>query len=108
MVIDIDRYIRNCDNCRRSTIPQDKTLGLLKPLPIPNRPWQYISIDFHKLPTDRDGYNIVIILVNRFSKRLFLIPYYKNINTKEAARLYIHYVYRIYGPLDTIISNYSP
>ena len=51
---------------------------------------------------------MVMILVNRFSKRLFLIPYYKNINTKEAAQLYIYYVYRIYGPLDTIILDYRP
>jgi len=51
---------------------------------------------------------MVIILVNRFSKRLFLIPYYKNINTKEAAQLYIHYIYQIYGLLDTIISNHGP
>ena len=42
---------------------------------------------------DRNGYNIVIILVNRFGKRLFLIPYYKNINAKEAAQLYIYYIY---------------
>ena len=34
---------------------------------------------------DRDGYNMVIILVNRFSKRLFLISYYKDINAKEVA-----------------------
>jgi hypothetical protein len=85
MVIDIDRYIQNCNNCCRSTIPQNKTLGLLKPLLIPDRPWQYVSIDFHKLPPDRDGYDIVMILINRFGKRLFLIPYYKNINAKEAA-----------------------
>jgi len=51
---------------------------------------------------------MVIILVNCFGKRLFLIPYYKNINAKEAAWLYIYYVYRIYGLLDTIISNYGP
>jgi len=49
---------------------------------------------------------MVIVIVNRFSKRLFLILYYKNIDTKEAARLYIYYVYQIYGLLDTIISNY--
>ena len=49
---------------------------------------------------------MVIILVNRFSKRLFLIPYYKNINTKEAAWLYIYYVYYIYRLLDTIILDY--
>jgi len=42
-------------------------------------------MDFYKLPIDRDGYNMVIILVNRFGKRPFLIPYYKNINAKEAA-----------------------
>ena len=46
---------------------------------------------------------MVIILVNCFSKRPFLIPYYKNINTKEAAQLYIYYIYRIYRLLDTII-----
>jgi len=65
-------------------------------------------MDFYKLPIDRNGYNIVIILVNRFSKRPFLIPYYKNINTKEAAQLYIYYVYQIYGLLDTIVSDYRP
>jgi len=85
MVTDINRYIQNYDNYYRSTIPWDKTLGLLKPLLIPERPWQYIFINFHKLPTDRNKYNMVMILVNRFSKRLFLIPYYKNINAKEAA-----------------------
>ena len=46
-----------------------------------------------------------MVIVNRFSKRPFLIPYYKNINAKEAARLYIYYVYQIYGLLDTIVSN---
>ena len=51
---------------------------------------------------------MVIILVNRFSKRPFLIPYYKNINTKEAAQLYIYYVYHIYGLLDTIILDRGP
>jgi len=105
MVTDINRYIRNCNNCRRFIIPRDKTLGLLKPLLILERPWQYISIDFYKLPTDRDGYNMVIILVNCFGKRPFSIPYHKDINAKEVAQLYIHYVYQIYGLPDTIISN---
>ena len=51
---------------------------------------------------------MVIILVNCFSKCLFLIPYYKNINAKEAARLYIYYVYHIYRLLDTIILDRGP
>ena len=51
---------------------------------------------------------MAIVIVDRFSKRPFLIPCYKNINTKKAAQLYIYYVYQIYRLLDTIISNYGP
>ena len=47
-----------------------------------------------------------MILVNCFGKHPFLIPYYKDIDTKEVAQLYIYYVYQIYRLLDTIISNY--
>jgi len=42
-------------------------------------------MDFYELPIDRNRYNIVIILVNRFSKHPFLIPYHKDINAKEVA-----------------------
>jgi hypothetical protein len=34
---------------------------------------------------DRNGYNMVMILVDCFGKYLFLIPCYKNIDAKEAA-----------------------
>jgi hypothetical protein len=49
-----------------------------------------------------------MILVDCFSKCPFSIPYYKNIDAKEAAWLYIYYIYWIYGLLDTIISNCEP
>ena len=49
-----------------------------------------------------------MVLVDRFSKHPFLIPYYKNINTKEAAQLYIYYIYRIYRLLDTIVLDRRP
>ena len=51
---------------------------------------------------------MAIIVVDRFGKRLFSIPCHKDIDAKEAARLYIHYVYRIYGPPDTIVFDHSP
>ena len=57
---------------------------------------------------DRNRYNIAMVIVNCFSKRPFLIPYYKNINAKEVARLFIYYVYWIYGPPDTIVFDCGP
>ena len=49
-----------------------------------------------------------MLLVDCFGKRPISIPCYKTITAKEAARLYIQYPYRIYGPLDTIVSDRGP
>ncbi len=49
-----------------------------------------------------------MVIIDRFSKRPFSIPCYKNINAKETAQLFIHYIYQIYKPPDTIISNHGP
>ena len=65
-------------------------------------------MDFHELPKDRGGYDAVMILVDRFGKRPISIPCCKTITAKEAARLYIQYPYRIYGPPDTIVSDRRP
>ena len=108
MTDDIDRYVRNCNDCRRSTIPRDKTPGLLKPLPIPERPWQHISMVFHTVPKDHQGYDTVMLLIDRLGKRPISIPCRKTIDAKEAARLYIQYPFRIYGPPLTIVSDRGP
>jgi hypothetical protein len=77
-------------------------------LPIPEKPWQHISMDFHELLQDKKGYNMVLILVDRFGKRTISIPCKKTIDAKETARLYIKYVYRIYRPPETIVSDRGP
>jgi hypothetical protein len=108
MTIDIDQYIQNCNDCRRSNVPRDKTLGLLKPLPIPERPWQYISMDFYELPRDRNGYDTILIFVDRFGKRIVSVPCDKTIDAKETARHYIDRVHRMYRPPLTIVSDRGP
>ena len=64
-------------------------------------------MDFYILPTDHSRYNMAIILIDHFGKRPFSIPYYKNIDAKEIAQLYIYYIYQIYKLLDIIISNHK-
>jgi hypothetical protein len=49
-----------------------------------------------------------MILIDYFGKRAIFLPCKKNINVKGAAQLYIDYLYRIYRPLQTIVSDCSP
>ena len=65
-------------------------------------------MDFHEMPLDRDGYNTVLVVVDRFGKRAISIPCKKTITAVETAELFIDRVYRIYGPPDTIVSDCGP
>jgi transposase InsO family protein len=102
---DIETFVRNCHHCRRSTIPRDKSPGLLKPLAIPDRPWQHLSVDFKSFPLDKKGYNNIAVFVDRFGKRPISIPCKDTVNAKELALLYIQFVYKYYGPATTIVSD---
>jgi hypothetical protein len=69
------RFIRNCDVCGRSTIWRDKKKGLLKPLPIPDRIWQEISMDFvtDLPPTPETKSTVLLVITDRLGKGTILL-----------------------------------
>lgn len=105
---DVDRYVSNCHDCRRTHAPRDLPPGLLNPLPVPQRPWQHVSMDFQTFPKDKKGYDSVYVVVDRLGKRPYSIPCYKTTTAKDMALLYIDRVYRTHGPPDTIVSDRGP
>lgn len=104
---DVQQYIRNC-RCQNLKAPRDKAPGLLHPLPIPNRPWQHISMDFKEFPEDKKGYNAILVVVDRLGKRPISVPTTKEVTAKDLAHMFIRSVYRYYGPPDTIVSDRGP
>jgi transposase InsO family protein len=108
MRADIDRYIRNCHLCRKTCVPRDKTPGFLHPLPIPERPWRHITVDFKSQPKDKYGFDNICVIVDRLSKQSISIPCYKTVTAEQLAQLFIQYVYRYYGPPDSIVSDRGP
>ena len=105
---DIERFVSNCHACRRSKVPRDKTPGLLHPLPIPDRPWQHISVDFKDMPPDQHGMNMVCVFVDRLGKRPVSIPCNKSVDARALAQLYLIYIHKYYGPATTIVSDRGP
>lgn len=54
--------------CARNKAFHQPPVGLLKPLPIPTRPWSHIAIDFVTgLPVSK-GNTVILMVVDRFSK----------------------------------------
>jgi hypothetical protein len=104
----IDRYIGNCPECKRSKDFRLKPAGLLRPLPIPQKLWQYIIIDFKSFNKDRHSYDAILVIVDRLGKRLFCLFTHKTCIAANLAELYYTFPWRIFGTSKTIISDRGP
>ncbi|KAH0604613.1 uncharacterized protein H6S33_006281 [Morchella sextelata] len=85
----VDQYIRNCNVCARSKAPRNAPYGILHTIPIPEGPWMDISMDFVTDLLESDGYNAILVVVDRLTKMRHLIPTTKEADSREVARLYI-------------------
>ena len=78
---------------------------MLHPLPVPDRPWQHISMDFKTFPKDDDGRDNALVVVDRLGKRAYTIPCTKSVTAEETAWLYYDRIWRIYGTPETVVSG---
>ncbi len=68
---DTVNLIHQCQVCNTQKPSRQLPAGLLQPLPIPQRPWSHIAIDF--LPNS-NGHTTILTVIDRFSKICRLIP----------------------------------
>ena len=107
----VHRYIRNCHTCRHAKAPRDRYNGLLKPLPIPTRPWIDVTLDFViGLPLSND-YNAVLMVIDRLTKERHYIPCTidKNGTTAEATTyLLLNNIWKLHGLPLSLTSDRGP
>ena len=63
------------------------------------------SLPPSKNPNASEDYNLILVIVNRFSKMARYIPCYKTINTLELAQRIWDSVFSLFGTLNKIVSN---
>ncbi len=65
---DVRRFVASCQVCAQTKSSNSPPAGLLRPLPIPSRPWSHIALDFVTgLPLSA-GNTVVLTVVDRFSE----------------------------------------
>ncbi|KAI3376773.1 hypothetical protein L3Q82_000369 [Scortum barcoo] len=83
-------------------------MGLLQPLPVPQRPWSHLTLDFITGLPPSKGNTTVLTVVDRFSKMAHFIPLPKLPSAKETAQVMINHVFRIHGLPTDIVSDRGP
>ena len=70
---DVEVFVRPCLICQKIKYDRQKPAGLLQPLPIPDRPWQSIAMDFvFDLPRTPIGHDGIWTIICRFNKQAHL------------------------------------
>ena len=74
MLKDVDQYVENCHSCRRSRSSQHLKFRVLRPLPVPEKPWDDMSIDFVVGVPECERFNAMWVVVDRLCKMRHFIP----------------------------------
>ena len=109
MIDSIRDYIAGCVECQRNKSSSRKPMGLLHPLQIPEARWQSISLDFMMpLPKTKDGFDGILVIVDRLSKMMHCFPVHTTITGAGVAKLYLDNIFRHHGMPQDVVSDRDP
>ena len=101
----INRYVRNCHTCARAKSRRHAKYGVLKPLPVPNKRWSDLSVDFVVGLPVSEGYNAIMVCIDRLTKMRHFVPTTSEVTAEDTADLFLNYVYKLHGFPDTVVSD---
>ena len=93
----VTQYVTNCQTCIRAKKRNYKLHGVLRPLPIPEGPWQWTESDhIVKLPKSK-GFDSIYVVVDRFTKMAHFMPTTEKANEEDLIDLHIKNVWKLHG-----------
>ena len=94
--------MRTCDACQCNKTARHKKYGPLKPLEIPYRPWEHISMNFITELPSVSGYDQIWIIIDRFPKMAHFVAL-KSRTAPTIAKAFVREICRLHGlPLGVV------
>jgi Integrase zinc binding domain len=89
----IGKYVSTCDMCLCTKAFCQPLIGELHPLPVPDAPWNVISVDFVSELPDANGKDCIIIVVDSITEHSYFVDTVTTISAISSARLYVKHIH---------------
>lgn len=103
----VEDFVRQCEICQHAKHEHTKPVGKLQPLPVPEIPWQDISMDFVEGLPKSEGFEVIMVVVDRLTKFAHFIPLKHPFSAVQVANALWDNVIKIHGVPLTIVSDHD-
>ena len=101
----IESYCKSCGICATSKDANSKLTGLLHSLPIPDRLWQSIGLDFMSPLSKSNNFNYLLVVIDQLTSQVHLVPTTTTVTARGVAWLILKEVVRLHGIPEFIVSD---
>jgi len=105
---DVKQFIRECKVCQQNKSSTRRMAGLLQPLPVPTGVWEDISMDFFTHLPPSNGFTVILVVVDRYSKGVHLGALPTGFSAFKVATVFIDIICKHHGFPKSIVSDRDP
>lgn len=105
---DVYNHVQACLVCQQHKGETIATPGLLQPIPIPDKVWNELSMDFIVGLPNSKGKTAILVVVDRLSKAAHFIALAHPYTASTIAQVFLDNVYKLHGFPKSIIHDRDP
>ena len=105
---EVKQYAEGCNVCQQNKNCTEQPASKLMPNSISEKFWAHILADFITKLLSAQGYNLILVVVNKLTKMVYFISTTERISAEGLARLFRDNVWKLHGLPESIISDGGP
>jgi hypothetical protein len=105
MKADVGNFVKQCSVCHYAKTERVHPTGLLQPLPILVGAWQDLTLEFIEGLPNSEGFNYILVIVDRFSMYAHFIPLKHPFTALQVAKALLNVVARLHGLPKSMVSS---
>ena len=103
--MDVENFVKQCATCQQAKSERCHPAGLLQPLPVPDGAWQDLTMDFVEGLSKSEGFDTIMVVVDRFSKYAHFFALKHPFSAPQVAQVMLDNVVKLHGLPKSIVSD---